>query len=138
MITSSSSAVSSALRSRIAWRDCVASSRAVTSWSEPSFLPRPRGERTASKMKHSAILLTFHGGGLWARFTLEPGSDDGQLSQDRHEGKGSYHVKHSSYVPVSFVLRQIKQCYQGGREDEKGDQTERARSDANLHIAPDE
>jgi len=89
-------------------------------------------------MKQSAILYTSRGGALLARLALEPGSDDGQLSQDSHKGKRSYHVKHSSYVWVFFVKSQIKQCYQGRYEDKDGDQIERARPDADLDIAPDQ
>lgn len=100
-------------------------------------MPRPRGERTASKMKHSAI-LTSGRGALLARFALEPGSDDRHLSEESHKGKRRYHVKHSSYVLVFFVKRQIKQCYQCDNEDQAGDQMERARPDANLDVAPDQ
>src|SRR5258706_4746197 len=89
-------------------------------------------------MKQSAILLTFRGDALLARFALEPGSDDGHLSQESHKGKRRYHVKHSSYVLVFFVKSQIKQCYQGRYEDEEGDQTDGAGPDAQLDVAPDQ
>src|SRR5690606_26159588 len=61
---SSTCAVSSPLRSRIASSTRAARRGVGTSCSAPSFLPLPRGVRTASKTYASAIsaLLKFVGG----------------------------------------------------------------------------
>src|SRR5947208_16066416 len=55
--TSSTIAGSDRLRSLIAPSACVASESAVTSCSEPSALPRPRGVRTASYTNASVIFI---------------------------------------------------------------------------------